>query len=369
MATATKKKASKPIKKQTSSNRQGTKKESKEIVIKKDKVAEEKSVTETVKKAVKKKVDVDVKKEDLEPFTFEQMLDKSFGKKGTEERDKAEILINEGVEKLISDIKNKLKQEKERISEVNTLLPKGILPADYVPEIKSEEEKPNRPIELFKEFIVHSGAEFLNGDLKVQENNTRVSRTKDTEYVVYGNIGSPTAFSFPFKCVDLAEAEKFLDELIDYQTKQKEMENTPKTEAPIQEPNKLEIISEEQKKEIINKFEGLPLNEVDIKELIKAAGDAPISNPISNQVAQNNFSNAQTLSQMESYSDTIAGLINQKPWMKMSTTEVNRVLSNQCSKLYSYLLKNDGKGYYIELSQGSVKCRCPRDTNSFLNIA
>ena len=113
----------------------------------------------------------------------------------------------------------------------------------------------------------------------------------------------------------------------------------------------------------------MPLKEVDIKELIKAAGDAPASNnPIANQVAQNNVSNAQTLSAMESYGDTIAGLINQKPWMKMSTTEVNRVLANQCSKMYSYLLKNDGQGYYIELSQGTVKCRCPRDVNSFLNV-
>lgn len=148
------------------------------------------------------------------------------------------------------------------------------------------------------------------------------------------------------------------------------MENEPKQEMPIQETPKQEVISEEQKKEIINKYEGLPLQEVDIKELIKVAGDAPTpNNPIANQVAQNNFSNAQTLSQMESYADTLAGLINQKPWMKMSTNDVNRLLSNQCSKMYSYLLKNDGQGYYIEISQGNVKTRSPRDPNAFLNVA
>ena len=146
------------------------------------------------------------------------------------------------------------------------------------------------------------------------------------------------------------------------------MENKP--EVPQTELPKTESVSEEQKKEIINKYEGLPLQEVDIKELIKAAGDSPAStNPIANQVAQNNVSNAQTVSAMESYGDTIAGLINQKPWQKMSTTDVNRMLSNQCSRLYNYLLKNDGQGYYVELTQGHIKCRCPRDPNAFLNVA
>jgi len=379
MTTASKQKPNKVKKKKVISNKKSVSKVPTEIVSKKDKVTPKKNITETVKKSVNKKVEIEVTKDDLKAFTFEQMLDKSFGKKGTEERDKAEILINEGVTKLVADIQAKLKQEKEPKPIVEeekvreSTLPKGIIPADFVPvstDKTSIENKPNRPIELFKEFIVHSGAEFLNGDLKVQENNTRVTRHADTEYTIYGNIGSPTAFSFPFKCVDLAEAELFLDELIEYQKKQKEMENSPKSENTSQEAHKPEIISEEQKKEIINKFEGLPLTEVNIKELIKAAGDSPAStNPIANQVAQNNVSNAQTVSAMESYSDTIAGLINAKPWMKMSTADVNRVLSNQCSRLYNYLLKDDGQGYYIDIMQGHIKCRCPRDPNSFLNVA
>ena len=99
MATATKPKASDVKKKKASTKKQSVKKVSTEIILKTDKVTPKKSVTETVKKAVKKKVEIEVKKEDLEAFTFEQMLEQSFGKKGTEERDKAEILINEGVVK------------------------------------------------------------------------------------------------------------------------------------------------------------------------------------------------------------------------------------------------------------------------------
>lgn len=388
MATATKPKASDVKKKKASTKKRSVKKVPTEIILKTDKVTPKKSVTETVKKAVKKKVEIEVKKEDLEAFTFEQMLEQSFGKKGTEERDKAEILINEGVVKLVADVQAKIKQEKEpehvieekkviEAIEEKSTLPKGILPADYVPETKKEviENKeannaPKRPIQLNREFLIHQGSEFLNGELKVQENDTKIARIEDTKYVIYKNIGNPSAFTANFNCVDLDEAELLLDELIAYEKKQKEMEKEPKSETPIQEPNKPEAISEEQKKEIINKFEGLPLTEVNIKELIKAAGDSPNSNnPIANQVAQNNVSNAQTASAMESYGDTIAALINQKPWQKMSTTDVNRMLSTQCSRLYNYLLKNDGQGYYVELTQGHIKCRCPRDPNAFLNVA
>jgi hypothetical protein len=378
MATATKPKVSDVKKKKASTKKQSVKKVPTEIILKTDKVTPKKSVTETVKKAVKKKVEIEVKKEDLDAFTFEQMLEQSFGKKGTEERDKAEILINEGVAKLLADVQVKLKQEKEPkpIIEEKPTLPKGILPADYVPETKKEviENKeannaPKRPIQLNREFLIHQGSEFLNGELKVQENDTKIARIEDTKYVIYKNIGNPSAFTANFNCFDLDEAELLLDELIAYEKKQKEMEKEPKSETPIQEPNKPEIISEEQKKEIVNKFEGLPLTEVNIKELIKAAGDSPVSNnPIANQVAQNNVSNAQTASAMESYGDTIAGLINAKPWQKMSTTDVNRMLSTQCSRLYNYLLKNDGQGYYVELTQGHIKCRAPRDPNSFLNV-
>lgn len=388
MTTASKQKPNKVKKKKVISNKKSVSKVPTEIVSKKDKVTTKKSVTETVKKTVNKKVEVEVTKDDLKEFTFEQMLDKSFGKKGTEERDKAEILINEGVTKLVADIQAKLKQEKEpkpiveekKVIEpvLEKALPKGIIPTDYIAEDKdgvtSNENKevsnlPKRPIQLNREFLIHQGSEFLNGELKVQENDTKIARIDNTKYVIYKNIGNPSAFTANFNCVDLDEAELLLDELIAYEIKQKDMEKEPKSELPIQEPNKPEIISEEQKKEIVNKFEGLPLTEVDIKELIKAAGDSPTSNnPIANQVAKNNVSNAQTLSEMESYSDTIAGLVNQKPWQKMSTTDVNRMLSNQCSRLYNYLLKNDGQGYYVELTQGSVKCRCPRDINSFLNV-
>ncbi len=148
------------------------------------------------------------------------------------------------------------------------------------------------------------------------------------------------------------------------------MENEPTVENTTQETPKPEIISEEKKKEIIDKYEGLPLKEVDIKELIKVAGDSHVStSPIANQVAHNNVSNAQTASAMESYADTITTLVNRNNFMKMSTTDVNRMLSNQCSRLYNYLLKNDGQGYYIDITQGHIKCRAPRDSNAFLNVA
>lgn len=389
MTTATKKNPAKVNKKKPTAKKQSVNKEPKKVASKKDKVTPKKNVTETVKKEVKKKNEIEITKEDLKTFTFEQMLEKSFGKKGTEERDKAEILINEGVTKLISDIQAKLKQEKEpkpiieeeKVSEpvLENFLPKGIIPADYIPEDKnavtSNENKdtsnsPKRPVQLNREFLIHQGSEFLKGEIKVQENDTKIARINDTEYIIYKNIGNPSAFSASFKCVDLEEAELLLDELIDYENKLKNTKMENKPELPQTELPKTESVSEEQKKEIINKYEGLPLQEVDIKELIKAAGDSPISNNlIANQVAQNNISNAQTVSEMESYSDTIASLINAKPWQKMSTTDVNRMLSNQCSRLYNYLLKNDGNGYYIELTQGHLKARSPRDPNTFLNVA
>ena len=145
MTTAAKQKPSKVKEKKPTAKKKNVSKASTEVVSKKDKVTAKKSVTETVKKPVNKKNQVDIKKEDLKEFSFDELLE-IFGKKGSEERSKAEILINEGVTKLIADIQAKLKQEKEpktiieekKVSEpiLEKVLPKGIVPADYIPEDK-----------------------------------------------------------------------------------------------------------------------------------------------------------------------------------------------------------------------------------------
>ena len=99
----------------------------------------------------------------------------------------------------------RLKKEPKEIVEetkvpepvLEKVLPKGIIPADYIPEDKdgvtSNENKdstniPKRPVQLNREFLIHQGSEFLKGEIKVQENDTKIARINDTEYIIYKNI-------------------------------------------------------------------------------------------------------------------------------------------------------------------------------------
>ncbi len=394
MATLTKQKTKKVKESKASSAKSNVTEIVKKSIAKKDTILEQKKVVKvkkesilktqlnTDKKSTKKEKNVTIDKikveeitdADLVGYSLDKMLTITYGKKGTIERDSAELRIKQYEINLINNAKEKTKLENEPVTELKstvtekqieaTLKPKGILPADYVPETTSNINTElavippiSKPINTQKEFNISKDASFLGGDIKTTVDNTKVVRLTELDYMIYGDIGQPTSFSVPFKSIDLADAENFWNELIQYESEQ--LKKAP--------------VTEEEKEKVINKFEGLPLTEVNIKELINVAPSSPVEEIVKKTLGKpadiSHILNNQTITQMESYSDTIVGIIHSRPWIKMSANEVNKLISTQVSKEYTYELKNDGIGYYINITKGNTVVRCPKDVNAFLNMS
>lgn len=362
-----------------------------EKVSKKDKIKETDVYSNIfkIKKVVKKeKIKVEeITDADLVGYSLEELLVNAYGEIGTTKRDLADIEIKKIVVRLVSDSKAKSETKTEPKTELKQTVNDGnrILPIGYelesnaigaMSEEKTTTEK--RPINLEKQFVISKGASFLKGDVKISADDTKIVRLNELNYTIYGDIGMPTAFVIPFPSIDLADAEKFWDELTEYETNPEkytllDIENNAVDTIENSEPDKSVSLSEAEKAATIKKFEGLPLTEVNIEELINVAPSNPIESVIKKTLGKpadvSQILNNQMITQMDTYGVSVLEAINERPWNPKSSTDVNRLLSNQVSREYEYLLKNDGQGYYIDMSKNGIKVRIPKDAKEFLNMA
>ncbi len=399
MTTATKSKSDKDKKKKATAKKVSVAKNVIKTEPKKNNIAVTKSVVlakeAPVKKPAKNTIEKVVKKEkinieeitdaDLVSYSLEELLVNAYGEIGTTKRDLADIEIKKIVLNLVSNAKAKAETKTEVRTESKQTVNDGnrILPIGYESEAISEmtEEKTpteKRPINSQKEFTILKGASFLKGDVKMSVDFTKVVRLGELNYTIYGDIGMPTAFAVTFNAIDLADAEKFWDELTEYETNPEkytslDIENNVVDTIENSEPNKAVDLSEAEKAATIKKFEGLPLTEVNIEELINVAPSNPVDTIIKKTLGKpadvSQILNNQMITQMDTYGVSVLDAINERPWNPKSQTDVNRLLSNQVSREYNYLLRNDGQGYYIDMFKNGITVRIPKDTKEFLNMA
>jgi len=359
------------------------------VVSKKEKVSPNKTVAETVKKTVNKKSESNEAKEDSKSVTFEQMLESNFGKIGTPERTKADSLIKEAEIKLIEEVKQKFNPKKESSIINKNINTNGIAPIEE--DSKETVSKENRVVDLHREFSFNKGTVLLFESVKINHDNTKIKRETATEYTAYGIMEHDAPFRIPIPCIDLQDAEIFWNELVDceknpekYIKIEEVMETENKTIEPIKEnnevskkveskPQSIVPLGEEEKETIIKKYEGVPLNEVDIKELVKAAPSSPIQDQQKKGLGQvadiSKIINNKIIKDMDDYGASIVGVIHSKSWCAMTQAEVNQLLNTQVSKEYTYELKNDGKGFFLQLTKNGITARAPKDENSYLKIS
>lgn len=267
----------------------------------------------------------------------------------------------------------------------------GISPIEDASSDSSSKE--NRVIDLKREFTLKKGTVLLFESVKINHDNTKIKRETATEYTAYGTMEQDAPFRIPIPCIDLQDAENFWDELVDceknpekYIKLEEKMETENKTnEGSIQKDNTENLntnsntakgiapLGEEDKANIIKKYEGVPLNEVNIKELVNAAPNLEVKEPIKKGLGQvadiSKIINNKIIKDMEDYGESIVSAIHAKSWCAMSQSEVNQLLTNQASKDYAYELKNDGKGFFLQLTKNGITSRAPKDENSYLKIS
>lgn len=370
---------------------------------KKNNLTIEKSVVKEVPKAVLKKEDKAVFLAKEEPIIFKDsvsifltnFLDTEFGQIGTVERAEADAKISEFENNILIEIKDVLLKEKsdkllkqqadelakeealnkkvvtESINDGNRIIPVGF-------ELPTEKTLEAKEINTTKEFILAKDSAFLNGDLRIAHNDTKVVRVDAINYSLSGLVDGLAPFVFPFTCLDLPDAENFWSELTDYEINPSKyiksepiMENASEINPVVPEVVAPHVaLTEEQKAETIKKFEGLPLTEVNIKELMEVA-------PISEASDKKSLGKASDISlvvnnsiinHMEAYGETINGLINAKTWSKMTVSELMDVLNNQCTRDYKYNVIEYKVGYILEITNGTFKTKVPKMPNTYLNI-
>lgn len=266
----------------------------------------------------------------------------------------------------------------------------GISPIEDASSDSSSKE--NRVIDLKREFTLKKGTVLLFESVKINNDNTKIKRETATEYTAYGTMEQDAPFRIPIPCLDLQDAENFWDELVDceknpekYIKIEEKMETENKTSEDNIKKENVETnnlnnniskgiapLGEEEKANIIKKYEGVPLNEVDIKELIKAAPEPSVVQPkkgLEQAADISKIINNKIIKDMEDYGESIVNTIHAKSWCAMSKSEVNNLITNQVSKDYTYELKNDGKGFFLQLSKNGITARAPKDENSYLKIS
>jgi hypothetical protein len=320
-------------------------------------------------------------------------LDKEFGEIGTTERAEADAKISEFENNILSEIKDVLlkeksdkllKQEADELAKTEALNKKvvtesindgtRIIPVGF----ELPNEKVAKEINTTKEFVLAKDSTFLMGDLKITHNDTKIVRVDAINYSLSGLVDGLAPFVFPFTCIDLPDAENFWGELIDYEINPTKyiksepiMENAPEINPTVPEAiTPPLVITEEQKTETIKKFEGLPLTEVNIRELMEVAPLSEASDKKSLGKASDIslVVNNSIMNHMEAYGETINGLINAKTWAKMPISELMDVLNNQCSRDYKYNVIEDKVGYILEITNGTFKTRVPKMPNTYLNV-
>ena len=353
----------------------------------------EKNKIDDTKKTSKKDAP---KKEQLNTFEKVEKKRKNVSSSDT----KTEPIINKesetenNVEK--EEVLTSIEPEIEMIEEKN----------DNVKEELNSIQADNKPItdaDLAKVFELKLGAEFLDGHLKIQTEGTKIQRRSEENYHVFGQVQQGAPFDITFECLDREEADFLWGQLMDYEkTPEKYIKEVPKTEQPPvaeqpvteQQPNIQPVtnVDEAIKNQIDTKsaepekkpedYSGIPLNTVNMDELINSMPDVkpqnpsvPNANPIQQLATATNIShliNNQNTAQMEAYGQSIADHINTSfqanIWGAMPLDAAKLFISS-CSVEYKYEFKNDGKGYYMELTKDTTTVRIPKKADEYLKIS
>lgn len=321
--------------------------------------------------------------------------DKSKPNKGSDEKLIASKKTKNGNKKEISATNEKSVNKKSATIKKNPIkITEAKLPV-------TENKEPNYNESKFK--IVADELWFLKQvddsfRVKLMKDAT-VSKRDDLNFELRGVLADGTDVGTILDCSDYEEANQFMNEIINY-VKTGEMiidsgENNSTTEITNSnsDNNPSESINN---KPLLEEFKDIPLMADDMDVLINELkqNEQP-NNIVPNNVNTHNFnntntndsplftqnmmnqnitfkmSNEQILSEMRKYGNSIEHNINETFQVRIQgglpKQEFLKVIDG-CSKEYSYDLKNDGKGYFLNINQGELQLRVPEDINQYLKI-
>lgn len=346
MASSKKTEKSKPLKNKVDTSKKNTNKN-----VKKKDTKKISSTNDKKNKKTDKKVSVEAKKQVTKklntPTKNKGMLGKLFKKKNSEKSE------NKSVEKTKPE--NSSEDNKENTTEnknENTIIKEEIKEVIYDNE---------------KVFKLREERIFLDGFLTPIAKDTLIKRTGDTTYQFA--FFNPDGSLVNGKPVDVnyaegrtpEEAKSICDdlyiELIQLELEYQKLDGKEPVDA----------------KSIQDKYEGLPLTEVNLQEIAKTLPEAKPSKLNENKAANSPKQGFNPfINQMKDYSESILANIKSNFRVRiqggMPLSEIKDDLT-RCSKEYNYEVKHEaGKGYYIDMEREGNVVRIPYNENEYLPV-
>lgn len=216
-------------------------------------------------------------------------------------------------------------------------------------------------------FHIKENRKFLNGFISMQE-NTSLKRISDTEYQVASfNKDGSLAYNQPMNFANGRTAEEGLEICDDFYLELSEMDDLAKKDKKTDEGQNAD--------NSVKDIEGVPLSELDLKEIAKSLPEAPSTTVPSTQPVQpfpNPFASSIFINQMTAYAESIMHNINETFQVRvrggLSMEELKDTLNN-CSKEYQYDVNHeDSKGYYINMRREDSVIRIPLDGSKYLPV-
>jgi len=354
------------------------------------------------------------KKDNLKPSSIKGNSKKDDTEKSSRKTVKKTEQLNtsEKVEKKhetepITNIESEIKNEFEEQVDLTSIEPETEVIEEKDSNVKEElnsiqiDEKSVVPFDLDKIFELKLGTELLDGHLKIQTEGTKIQRKNEEIYHVFGQVQQGAPFDVTFECIDREEADLLWVQLLDYErTPEKYIKEVPKTEQPPvteqpiteQQPiQPITTVDEAIKNQVDTKpiepekkpedFTGVPLNTVDMDSLINSLPETKSQTPVTNANPVQHLATATNIShlisnqntaQMEAYGESIATHINTSfqanLWGAMPL-DVAKDFTKTCAADYTYEFKNDGKGYYMELTKDKTTVRIPKNPDEYLKVS
>lgn len=241
-------------------------------------------------------------------------------------------------------------------------------------------------VDFNKEFVLSIKSEFLGGIIKISVNGTRIQRIDNLKYKIFGKTTTGLVlFEEMFVSVDINEADVLWKELCEYEKNPSRFINDPYNPLAVQQAQELQKSTEPAKDKFMH-LEGVPITKVNIDEFIKSI---PETSPMVNGSQANTLPtppsqmtmppvidyaalSAQYLTDIATFGETIEQHINSSwqaaSWGYLPLSEAETLIKNSVAKNYTYILRQDSKGYYLELTRETTTVRIPKDVNSYLKI-
>jgi len=372
------------------------------------------------------------------PVKKNNLTSEKKSKKVDETVEKVEETVVENYIEPIKEIKTqifaeipitKVEEPKKKIEEKNVVKqqsnPNSISPVDDDDDDEKTNQINNPNNSPQKVYTCKKGAVFMEGHLKIQIDDTNISRKNDTIFDVFGKSEHGAEYKTEFECHDKEEGDFLAKQLSDYEknpaqfitevTETEKVAETNTTPPPTQttstgvpKPNipshaldangnidmtKLtaaEIMSIQngniskvvEEKKTVN-FEGVPVTAVNIEDMINNLPPKPENQniiPVQNTINDNisakpldfsNIMNSQILTHIRAYGksvqDSIDGSFQANSWGGMPQNDVRSFLKN-CDGQYIYELLSDGTGFFINMKKDSNEIRIPENPNEYLKV-